>query len=163
MKRRLSGMPAVLMITAAAGLCLLGSTSRIAAADEPASAQATVDTRRAGLKKMGAAMKALSDQLKTDAPDAAKLVATSQAIMAGAAQVPNWFPTGTDNGTGLDTDALPNIWKDRGKFDALATQLVAETKTLAASAAAGNLATVRSQTTTVQSVCKSCHSSFRAD
>jgi cytochrome c556 len=162
-KRRLLGSPAVLMITAAAGLCLLGSISGMALADEPASAQATVDTRRAGLKKMGAAMKALSEQLRTDAPDTAKLVATSQVIMAGAAQVPTWFPAGTDNGTGLDTDALPYIWKDRGKFDALATQLVAESRTLAAAATAGNLAAVRSQTTTVQSVCKSCHSSFRAD
>lgn len=112
---------------------------------------------------MGAAMKALSEQLKTDAPDPAKLVATSQAIATNASQVPNWFPAGTDTGSGLDTDALPNIWKDRGKFDSLATQLVSETKTLAASATAGDQATVRSQTTTVQSVCKTCHSSFRAD
>jgi cytochrome c556 len=151
------------MLTAAAALCFLDSLSRTALADEPASAQAAVDMRRAGFKRMGAAMKALSEQLKTDAPEAPKLVATSQAIMTGASQVPNWFPAGTDNGTGLDTDALPDIWKNRGKFDSLASQLGTETKTLAAAVVAGDLARIRSQTTTVQSVCKNCHSSFRSD
>jgi cytochrome c556 len=162
-KRRLPATPAVLVITAAAGLCLLGGTSRIALADEQVSAQAAIDARRAGFKKMGAATKALSEQLKNDAPEPSKVAAASQAILMVASEVPHWFPPGTDNASGLDTDALPYIWKDRSKFDALASQLVAESRSLAASATAGDLTTVRSQTKTVESVCKSCHSSFRAD
>jgi len=162
-KCRVRGIFAAWVIPAAAGLCLLGSASRLAFGDEPVSPQAAIDTRRAGFKKMGAAMKALSEQLRNDAPDVPKLVAASQAIMMGAGQVPHWFPAGTDNSTGLDTDALPNIWKDRGKFDSLASQLGAETKTLATTTAGGDLAMIRSQTKTVQAVCKSCHDSFRAD
>jgi cytochrome c556 len=162
-KLSLPGTLAALVIPAATGLCLLGSTSRMALGDELVTPQAAIDTRRAGFKRMGAAMKALSEQLRNDAPEAPKLVAASQAIMTGAGEVPHWFPAGTDNSSGLDTDALPNIWKDRGKFDSLASQLVTETKTLAATATGGDLTMIRSQTRTVESVCKTCHSSFRAD
>jgi cytochrome c556 len=150
-------------MTAAASLTLLATESQPAIGDEAVSRQAVVDTRRAGFKKMGAATKALSEQLKDEAPQPAKVTAACQAIMLVAGEVPHWFPAGTDNASGLDTDALPYIWKDRGKFDALASQLGTETKTLAAAASAGDLATVRTQTRTVESVCKSCHNSFRAD
>jgi cytochrome c556 len=162
-KRRRPGTPAVIVITAVAGLCLVSSINRSAQAEEAASPQAAIDTRRAGFKKMGAATKALSEQLKNDSPEPTKVAGAAQAIMTVASEVPHWFPAGTDNGSGLDTDALPYIWKERGKFDALASQLVTESKSLAASAVAGDLTTVRSQTKTVESVCKNCHSSFRAD
>src|SRR4051812_30774444 len=90
-----------------------------ASASEPAGAspQTVIETRRASLKKMGAAMKAIVEQLKTGAPDTAKMAAAAQAISAGAEPLISWFPVGSGPESGADTDALPHIWEDRAKFE----------------------------------------------
>ena len=59
------------------------------------SAQEVIDARQSGFKKMGAAMKAISEQLKSSAPDLAKITAATQAIAAGVREQPSWFPAGT--------------------------------------------------------------------
>jgi cytochrome c556 len=123
--------------------------------------QATIETRQVGFKKMGAAMKLIVAQLKSDAPEPAQIAAATQVIRSGAEAALHWFPAGSGPEAGLDTDALPYIWQERAKFDALANRLVSESKTLAASA--GELAALRSQVKVVGEVCSSCHHSFRAD
>lgn len=147
-----------------AGLCAIGAMDAGLADDASTAAPETViETRQQGFKKMGAAMKAIVDQLKTDAPDRARMTAAALAIGAGAEHVSGWFPTGTDADSGLDTDALPYIWKDRARFDSLAQQLVAESKALNSTMAGGDLATLKAQVKTVGAVCGNCHRSFRAD
>lgn len=151
-------------LVALAFYCAL--TARAASPNGPESSltpQAAIENRQAGFKKMGAAMKALADQLKTDAPASAVLVASSQAVVAHAQEQFRWFPAGSGAESGVETDALPNIWKDRARFDALAEQLTAETRMLAATVARNDLAAVKAQVKAVGSVCSDCHRSYRAD
>jgi cytochrome c556 len=134
-----------------------------AGADPPLAPQAAIEARQAGFKKMGAALKAITEQLKGEAPNAATLAASTQAIIAGTEKLPQWFPAGSGAEAGIDTDALPNIWTDRAKFDALANDLVAEVKNLSATVAANDGAALRAQVKRTGAVCSACHRSFRAD
>ena len=130
---------------------------------DSASVQTLIETRQQGFKKMGAAAKALRDELKSSAPNDALLVQASHAIEAAAEAQTRWFPEGSGPESGVDTDALPYIWKNREKFDSIAAQLRAETKKLVAATSAHDLPALRTQFKVVGEVCSSCHRSFRAD
>jgi cytochrome c556 len=144
------------------GFFVLGAGA-VDASDPTASPTAVIETRQQGFKKMGAAMKALVEQLKSPTPDNAKMTAAVQAIAAGSPEIPQWFPAGSGPEAGVDTDALPHIWEDRAKFDSLANKLVPETKTLVATVSGNDVAAIRTQMKAVADVCSSCHKSFRAD
>ncbi len=55
------------LLVSTVALMLIGPT--VASETAAPAPQDVVDTRQSGFKKMGAAMKAISEQLKTDAPD----------------------------------------------------------------------------------------------
>jgi len=147
-----------------ATLCVL--TGRSAGASDPvtpSSPQASIETRQQGFKKIGKAMKTIVDQLKTDAPNTATMTEAAAVIDSGAPQVIRWFPAGSGPEAGIETDALPYIWKDRAKFDSTADRLVSESKKLSAVLSGADLAAVRVQAKAVGDVCSTCHRSFRAD
>jgi cytochrome c556 len=127
------------------------------------SAAAVIETRQAGFKKMGAALKALGDQVKLAAPDPAVLARAAAAIAAGAEAQREWFPTGSGPESGGETDALPGIWTDRARFDDLALKLAAESKGLVERVAGGDSAAIAAQVKAVGAACSACHKSFRAD
>ena len=143
---------------------MLAAIAALATAAAPApSPQAAVAARQAGYKKMGAAMKALNDQLKSDAPAKAAMIGAAQ-ILAGTARAqPGQFPAGSGPKPGLKTDALPTIWSNRAAFDAQMTKLLAETGKLLAVANSGNVAALRVQAKATGAVCSGCHRQFRAD
>jgi cytochrome c556 len=130
-----------------------------AASTPDLSAAAAVEARQSGFKKMGAALEAINEQLKTEAPDPSTLNAATQAILALADKVPHWSPAGS----GAETDALPDIWTERARFDALAADLLSEAKSLSATVAANDMAAVRAQAKRAGAACSACHRSFRAD
>lgn len=142
-------------------LLLIGSA--VASETAVPSPQDVIDARQSGFKKMGAAMKAISEQLKTDAPDLTKLTAAAQAIDVGTKAQPAWFPAGSGPESGVETDALPHIWKDTQKFTALSGQLATESGHLTAAIATKDLAAIRTQFKALSEVCSTCHKSFRAD
>lgn len=145
----------------ALGVALVVLQSAIAS--EPLQPQAAVETRQAAFKKMGAALKTLTDQLKGTTPESAKLAASARAIAAGAQELPLWFPAGSGPDAGMETDALPNIWTDRTRFDALSQDLIADARALLAATDSGDLDAVRAQVKRVGATCSTCHRSFRAD
>ena len=149
-------------LLAFAGICAL--TTGSAGASEPAaSPQTIIETRQQAYKKMGAAMKTIVDQLKSDAPDSAKLSAAAAVISAGAQQVLHWFPAGSGPEAGIETDALPHIWQDRAKFDSIAHRLISASKLLTAATSGADSAAIKVQAKAVGDACSSCHRSFRAD
>jgi cytochrome c556 len=145
--------------------CLVLATIGAAVASEIAvpSAPDVIEARQSGFKKMGAAMKAIGEQLKTETPDVAKMTAAMQVIEGGAKQQPGWFPAGSGAESGLETDALANIWKDTAKFSALSGQLATESGKLSAALAGKDLTAIRAQFKALADVCSTCHKSFRAD
>lgn len=153
-----------LPLLAVASLFALGYAS--AGASDPASASSLktlIETRKASLKKMGAAMKTIVDQLKTDAPDHVKMTAAAEVISVYAQELPRWFPDGSGSEAGVETDALPYIWKDRVKFDSLANRLAPESKNLTTAIANNDPAALKVQVKVVSELCSTCHHSFRAD
>ena len=146
-----------------AGVAWLAVGSTAASDSAAFSAQDVIQARQSGFKKMGAAMKTISEQLKTDAPDLAKITAAAGAIGAGAHEQPDWFPAGSGPESGLETDALPHIWQDTSKFAALSRQLGVESGNFATAVANKDVAAIRTQFKVLAEVCSSCHKSFRAD
>ena len=138
----------------------LANASDVEAASSPL---AVIETRQAGFKKMGAAMKAIVEQLKSATPDQSKMAAATQVISSFSTEPLHWFPAGTGTEAGVDTDALPNIWTDRAKFDSLATRLVAESKTLTTTMSGTDLTAIKTQVKALSEVCSTCHKSFRSD
>ena len=128
-----------------------------------ASAQDIVQARQSGFKKMGAAMKVIAEQLKSDAPDLARITSAAQTVSAGAHEQPSWFPSGSGRESGVETDALPYIWQDTAKFSALSSQLGVESGNFATAVASNDIAAVRARFKILADVCSTCHKSFRAD
>jgi cytochrome c556 len=145
--------------TAMAALAMAGS---LAATPAP-SPQDIVATRQAGFKKMGAAMKALNEQLKSNAPAKSVIVAAAQTIAPTAREQAKLFPAGSGPAAGIKTDALPNIWTDRGTFDAQMNKLLVETAKLVAVTNGGDMDAIRAQAKATGGVCAGCHRQFRAD
>lgn len=152
------------LLLALAGLAKLSSGQAAAAAPaDAAAAQIVIETRQAGFKKMGAAMKSIVEQSKTDAPDKARMAAAAQVIDSYTADISGWFPAGSGPEAGVDTDALPYIWEARAKFDSITGQLGPEAKNLQTALSGDDLAAIRAQVKTLSGVCSTCHRSYRAD
>ena len=141
-------------------IAALASAPVMAAAPAP---QDIINARMAGMKKMGGAMKAIGEQLKTGAPDKAIVTAAAQTITATAKAQGKLFPANTKPAAGLKTGALPAIWTDRKTFDADMAKLVAESTKLSAVAGTGNAATIGAQMKAVGATCGACHRQFRAE
>ena len=148
------------LFPAALALAAVAAGSIAAAGIDP---KAAVATRQAGFKRMGAAFKVISDQLKTDAPAKDQMAAAARTIAATARAQAALFPPGSGASAGVHTDALPAIWSQRATFDAQMTKLAAESNTLMKVTAAGDVAAIRTQFKATGAVCKACHTQFRAD
>lgn len=137
-------------------------TSTLAASAAP-SASAVVESRQAGFKKMGGAMKALGTQLKSGAPAKATMVAAAQTVATTARAQGKLFPSGSGPATGLKTEALPNIWTDRATFDAQMAKLVTEADKLVAASNTGDATAIGAQMKATGAVCGECHRKFRKE
>lgn len=138
----------------------------LAMAASPAAApavQSAIAHRQTGYKNMGAAMKALSGELKSAAPARDVMVRSAQTIAAVAREQGQLFPAGSGASSGFRTDALPNIWTDRATFDGLIGRLVTESGKLAAVASGGDAAAIGAQFKATGATCAACHRQFRAD
>ncbi|MFI4976408.1 MAG: c-type cytochrome [Caulobacterales bacterium] len=137
----------------------LAATAGVAAGLSGADA---LKDRQTHMKGMGAAAKALVDQVKSDNPDMGVIKDAAGKLNAGAQALPNWFPGGSGPETGLKTAALPVIWTDQADFAAAAKNLAAETAKLNTVAQAGDLPAVKADTMAVGGACGACHKKFRA-
>lgn len=149
-----------LKIWHAALLAAIIPTLAIASTPTP---HAVIAARHAGFKKMGGAMKALSTQLKSDAPVTAVMVGAARSIAASAREQTKLFPAGSGPASGIKTDALATIWTDRANFDAQMNRLISESNKLVATAASGDASAIGAQLKATGAVCGACHRQFRAD
>lgn len=145
---------------AAAAIALVTAGSLAVAAP---SASAVISARQANYKKMGAAMKVLKDQLSSGSPSKAAMVSAARTLAETARQQSGLFPAGSGPSSGVETDALPAIWKDRATFEAQMKKMVAESGKLVAAAGGGNASTIEAQYKATGGVCGACHRQFRAD
>ncbi|WP_156842141.1 c-type cytochrome [Novosphingobium aquimarinum] len=148
-----------LAIAAAAGLAVAGVTTFALAAP---SASAVIAERQANYKKMGAAMKAIKDQL-AGTPQKGAVVDAAQTLATIARKQTGLFPAGSGASSGVKTDALANIWSDRATFDGYQKDLIAQTGKLLAAANTGSISATTERYRATGKVCSACHKEFRAD
>ncbi|HEY5072080.1 MAG TPA: cytochrome c [Caulobacteraceae bacterium] len=117
--------------------------------------------RQAHMKALGAAAKALGEQMHAGAPDKAAVKLQSDRIEAAAKALPTWFPPGSGPESGVKTRALPAIWRDAPGFAAAGQRFAQQAAKLGAAADAGDLAAVGGQMSAVGGACKGCHDKFR--
>lgn len=123
----------------------------------------TIAERQDGFKKMGKAMKAFRNQLRSDTPDTLALVPEAEILVLYSQQMAGWFPAGSGPESGVDTDALPYIWKNTAKFDKLVSSFEPAASSLLRAAKGADLDGIKKSLFAVKDICSDCHDSFRAD
>lgn len=130
----------------------------------PANAQQDiVDARQQGFKDMGAAMKTLRDQLKSDKTDTAAITIAAEQLSQLANKVPEWFPAGSGLAAGLETDARDYIWENKAKFDEISKALIVASRELVPLAKSADKSALQKKLGVIRDNCSSCHDSFRVD
>lgn len=130
----------------------VGATTAFAQ-DDPIAARQKI------YKSWGAAAKEPGQMLKGEAPfDLAKVQAALRAFEDGSKHLPDLFPETSK--TGGNTEALPAIWEQREKFNALFVKFGTDSRT--ALDAIKNEATFKAEFPKVLQNCGSCHNTFRA-
>lgn len=120
-----------------------------------------IEARQKSLKEMGAAMKTISDQMKSGAPALDQIRPAVQTIKTHSTELPTWFPAGTGPESGVKTEALAKIWEDQPTFQAAAQRLADEAAKLSDVATGEDIAAVGAQVGATGAACKNCHENFR--
>ena len=114
--------------------------------------------RKAAMKNIGGANKALTDMAKGDvAFDAAKAAASFKTIEDNLVKSKALFTD--DSKTGGDTQALPAVWEKKADFQAKFDKAIADAK--AAGAASKTEAAFKDQHKALVSNCGGCHKDYR--
>ena len=132
-----------------------------AAAPDPTAIQKIVDARVAKYKQIGKANKAIKDELAQPQPNLANVQANARVIEALAHQIPTWFPYGTGQQEGVNSEARPIIWEQIPTFKQRAAGLAGVAHQVAAVAGTGNLDATKAAAGNIGLACKACHDTFR--
>jgi cytochrome c556 len=128
-----------------------------------AAPQDAAATRSAGYRAMGAAFKAVNDQLRSGSPQMPVLQAASQRIQATAKAQYGWFPQGSGPAPGVKTAAKPEIWAQPAQFKAAQDNFATQANAFAKAVNGGNVAAITAQTKQLGGACSACHKVFRSD
>ena len=94
-------------------------------------------------------------------PFDAAVIANNAAIAETMSKLPYAaFIDGTDKG---DTNAKPEIWANRAKFNAAAEKMQGEMSKLAVVAKTGTIDAIKAQVGATGGACKACHDDFRKE
>lgn len=133
----------------------------MAAEPDPAAVQRIVDARVIKYKQIGKANKAIRDELAQSQPNLANVQTNARVIEALAKQIPSWFPHGTGQQDGVNSEARPIIWEQIPTFKQRAAGLAGAAHQTAAVAGSGNLDATRAAAGNIGLACKACHDTFR--
>lgn len=137
--------------------CTISATAAFAAVD----AAKAYEARHAQFHAIAGAFKAISDNLKSEKPDAAAVAAQAKTIEGLAHQIPTWFLAGTGAESGVKTRAKPEIWSDAAGFAAAAKNLETQSATLQTVAATGDFTAIAAQAKAMGGACGGCHTKYR--
>ncbi len=120
-----------------------------------------VKARQQGLKALGAAFKAIRDELKTDSPDPAKIQKASVEITHAASVIGKWFPAGTGPDSVAKTDAKAEVWTDPAGFASAREAFVREANKWAQLGNSTDASAWKEGATSLGESCKGCHDKYR--
>ena len=117
--------------------------------------------RHEGMEDIGDATKALSREMKADAPDVAAVRTHAATIARLAPEVSRWFPAGTGPDVGK-TRAKAEIWQKPEDFAAKTRAFQGAARSFDAAAKAGDVAAIKASFGELGKTCKACHDPYRA-
>ncbi len=142
-----------------AGALLAGGMS-VAVAAQKAPAD-IIKERQEMMKGLGADLKTISDQLKTNAPDKAAIAKAFKHAADSGKNVAELFPAGTGPESGIKTDAKAEIWTMSADFKAAAANFVTVSAKSADAAAKADVEGLNAEAKALGSACGGCHKPFR--
>ncbi len=147
------------------GMCavLLGGIAVETGHAEEMDPQVVIEGRQANLRDLGAAFKAISDELKKPAPALPVIRQYASQIDSLAQQQRFWFPAGSGPESEIETEAKPEIWTRAKEFADAQDALTSEAARLRQVAAASDIEAIKSQYRAVGKTCKACHNAFREE
>lgn len=119
--------------------------------------------RHENFERLGAAFKALNDELRKGSPDKTVLANNAKTINTLAVALPTWFPRGSGVQARPMSEAKTEIWTDAAGFTAAASAFRTEAGKLNAAAASGNVDAVKAQVRPTFQSCKGCHEKYRQE
>lgn len=142
---------------AAAAVIALGATAGAAVAQ--VKPDVLVKQRQSAMTLIGKYFGPLGGMAQGRTPFDAKLVQRNADYLQALAQMPwDGFDQSTQN---EKSRALPEIWKDSGKFKQASEQFQSEVSKLQSAAKGGDEGAVKSQIGAVGKACANCHDNFR--
>lgn len=139
-------------IMLAVGLAVASLATQSMGAEDP------IKVRQGLMEGIGKAAKVVGPMMQGKTPfDAAKAADAFTTISKNAADFPNHFPAGSDQGK---TDALPAIWTSMDDFKARAMALSNEAAAAATAAGQGEAA-FKAAAGKAFGECKGCHEKYR--
>jgi cytochrome c556 len=146
------------------GFCLgLITCVGIAIGQEDFDPRPVIEGRQSALRDIGAAFKAISDELKKPQPSLPVMRQYARQIEDLSQQQKFWFPPGTGPETELETAAKPLIWQRPAEFKAGQAALAEQAAKLAKVASGTDVKAIRAQWQTLGQTCKGCHDKFREE
>jgi cytochrome c556 len=131
---------------------------------DAAVAAEAIETRQQNMKDLGAAFKAISDQIRSGAPDTPEIQLAAATVTRVAGQdLASWFPRGSGMGSGFETDALDAIWADPDGFAEAVGRLKTAAPQLNDAAQSGDAASMGEAFQAAGGACRNCHEKFRLD
>lgn len=146
-----------------------------------------IDARIANFREIGTAFKQVNDELKSKRPDLVRIRESACLINDRGAEIPRWFPPGSEPATPLekgwlehirgwfgfgDTLALPDaaktrakieVWTEPAQFKERYSKLSLEADKLCQAAQKGEIAVITERLRSLGKACKSCHEKFREE
>jgi cytochrome c556 len=120
-----------------------------------------IDARQRNLRDMGAAFKAITDQLKRSTPNLLEIASYANSLQEIAVSQKQWFPAGSGPEAGIKTAAKPEIWTQPAEFKKREEDLTIALDLLVKAAAGKDIEAMRRQQEQVGKVCAGCHKPFR--
>lgn len=123
-----------------------------------ASEEGIIKYRQGVMKAQGGHMGAMGQVVQGKADYAGNMAAHARGLHDMAKLVADLFPEGTDFG---ETNALPEIWDNMGKFKDAAGETVKAAAALEKAIATGDRGKIGDAYKGVGKTCKGCHEDFR--
>jgi cytochrome c556 len=120
-----------------------------------------IDARQRNLRDMGAAFKAITDELKRPKPNLLEIAHYANSLQEIAASQQQWFPAGSGPESGVKTAAKAEIWSQPVEFAKWEHDLSAAIALLVKVTAGQDIELVRHQHEQVGKTCAGCHKTFR--
>ena len=153
-------LPALALVLASCGG---GSDAPRVLSEEEQAIKDQIEARRANFHDLGAAFKAVGDELRAGRPTSPTSIFSIQAIRSYAPQMASWFPEGSGPEAGFETDSLSSIWEEDEAFAQSLEDFQATVANFSAAALANDGDAIRLQFRVVGESCESCHERFRAE